>query len=52
MTCPCFLLTERPERLGRELLKACYNGDWQEAINLVEKGEWTRAERHCEVMFC
>ena len=50
MTCPCFFLTER-QRLGRELLKACDNSDWQEAINLAEKGEWTRAERHREVMF-
>ena len=45
MTCPCFFLTER-QRLGRELLKACERLDWQEAISLVEKGEYTRAERH------
>ena len=51
MTCPCFFLTER-QRLGRELLKACGKRDWPEAISFVEKGEWTRAERYREVMFC
>ena len=44
-------LTER-QRLGGELLHACRKHDWQKAISFVEKGEWSRAERHSEVMFC
>ncbi len=46
-----FLPTER-QRLGEKLLHACADENWQEAIILAENGEWTRAERHREVMFC
>ena len=52
LTCPCFLRTERQRQLGNQLFEACERLDWQEAISLVEKGEYTRAERHREVMFC
>ena len=38
-------------QLGRQLLDACERGNWQEARSLIVKGEWTKAERHREVMF-
>ena len=30
--------------LGEQLLDACRDERWQEAINLVEKGEWSRSD--------
>ena len=33
-----------PRLLGNQLLKACYDEHWQEAINLVGKGEWSRSD--------
>ena len=38
-------------QLGRQLLDACVRENWEEARSLIVKGEWTKAERHREVMF-
>ena len=40
-----FSSSDRQE-LGRQLVEACRFAEWKKAISLLEKGEWTRAERH------